>query len=447
MDNEERVRQAAEEAAGDARPYPEIPKWGSLIVRTEELANARITPKCVVEHYTYADVALFPGPGGTGKTTLAVWESVHIVLGRPLYGLQVCTPGAVVFITAEDGRELLVARLREVMAQMDLSDQDRATVRASFRIWDVTGSVCRLAELDARGNVVLTGLADDIVERFRDPHPVMVVFDPCISFGAGERLTNDNEHALILASRRIVRGLDCCVRLICHTGKQVAREGTVDQYAARGGSALADGSRMVVVLRAWDADAVADKLRPPIGFTLGSGETGMVLVRAKLSYTPPQPQIWIKRRGYSFEHFIATRSDAEAEGKARADQVERYLTNQLASGARHTKKTLEDTGIMPRPKLRAGLASLMASGRVICAALPEELRHGGRQDYLHPVAVTSPGAEVTTGEVGQKTSSISPGPDTSSTSPPPYRENNGGEVPAADFFPTDLSLRRRGAAR
>jgi hypothetical protein len=39
--------------------------------------------------------------------------------------------------------------------------------------------------LDARGNVVLTGLADAIVERFRDPHPVMVVFDPCISFGAG----------------------------------------------------------------------------------------------------------------------------------------------------------------------------------------------------------------------------------------------------------------------
>jgi hypothetical protein len=152
----------------------------------------------------------------------------------------------------------------------------------------------------------------------------------------------------------------------------------------------------------------------------------MALVRAKLSYTPPQPQIWLKRRGYSFEHFIATRSDPGAEAKARADQVERYLTEQLASGARHTKKTLEDKGIMPRPKLRAGLASLMASSRVICTELPEELRHGGRKDYLHPVAVTSPGAEVATGEVGQKTSPTSPG---------------------QIFFPTDLSLHFAGGVR
>jgi hypothetical protein len=69
MDNEDWVHQAAEEAAGrvDGRPYPEIPEWGSLSVTAEEMASARITPKCVVEHYIYADVALFPGPGGTSS--------------------------------------------------------------------------------------------------------------------------------------------------------------------------------------------------------------------------------------------------------------------------------------------------------------------------------------------------------------------------------------------
>jgi hypothetical protein len=38
------------------------------------------------------------------------------------------------------------------------------------------------------GNVVLTGLADAIVERFQDAAPVMVGVDPVISFGAGERI-------------------------------------------------------------------------------------------------------------------------------------------------------------------------------------------------------------------------------------------------------------------
>jgi len=65
MDNEEWQRQAAEEAAAasvDARPYPEIPEWGSLSVTEEEMASARITPRCVVEDYIYSDVALLPAP-------------------------------------------------------------------------------------------------------------------------------------------------------------------------------------------------------------------------------------------------------------------------------------------------------------------------------------------------------------------------------------------------
>jgi hypothetical protein len=61
----------------------------------------------------------------------------------------------------------------------------------------LSGSVYRLTDLDRHGNVVLTGLADVIVERFRDAPPVMVGFDPAISFGAGERIVNDNEQSLV----------------------------------------------------------------------------------------------------------------------------------------------------------------------------------------------------------------------------------------------------------
>jgi AAA domain len=130
-----------------------------------------------------------------------------------------CAP-LVAWVTAEDRRELLIARLVRIMEAMDLSAEDRATVCVQVMIWDVTGAVCRLTELDRHSNVVLTGLADAIVERFREASPVVVGLDPVISFGAGERFVNDNEHSLILAARRIVRGLGCCVRLICHTGKQ-----------------------------------------------------------------------------------------------------------------------------------------------------------------------------------------------------------------------------------
>jgi RecA-family ATPase len=245
--------------------YPASPPLVALRIDPAELGAAKLTPQCVVESYLYADVAAFPGPGGTGKTTLFLFEAVHIVLGEPLYGLKVLTPGVVVLITAEDRRELLIARLHRIMEVMELNDEKRAKVCAGVMVWDVTGTVCRLTELDRHGNVVLTRLADAIVEHFRDASPIMVGLDPLISFGAGERIVNDNEHSLILAARRIVRGLGCCVRLICHVGKEAARSGALDQYASRGGSALADGARMVAVLRSWDPEATDDKLTPPAG--------------------------------------------------------------------------------------------------------------------------------------------------------------------------------------
>ena len=197
-----------------------------------------------------------------------------------------------------------------------------------------------------------------------------------------------------MAARRIVKGLGCCVRLICHVGQDAARVMTLDQYASRGGSALPDGSRMVTVLQPW-GEADREKLTPPIGFTLGCDEDCMVLARPKLSFVPKhqRPHIWIKRRGYDFEYFTATPADPEAEARGRAVQVERYLIDQLARGARHTKTDLEGAGVMPQKKLRAALSSLLAKGRVVYAPLPEELRHGGRKEYLHPVAATPSNAE------------------------------------------------------
>ena len=90
MDNEDRKRWAADYArangvdAETTRSYPDIPPRGSLIARLDQRTTAKLTPKRVVEDYLFADVALLIAPGKTGKTTLALWEAVHIVLGRPL---------------------------------------------------------------------------------------------------------------------------------------------------------------------------------------------------------------------------------------------------------------------------------------------------------------------------------------------------------------------------
>ena len=120
---------------------------------------------------------------------------------------------------------------------MDLDAQERAAAILGVRVWDVTGEAVKLVRA-ADGNVILTGLADAIAAAYQADPPAVVLFDPMVSFGASEGLVNDNEQGVITAARRIVKGLDCCVRVVHHTGKGNARERTLDQYSGRGGSAL-----------------------------------------------------------------------------------------------------------------------------------------------------------------------------------------------------------------
>lgn len=392
-----------------------------------EMESASLHPRCIVENLLYADLAVVNAEGGTGKTTMLLYEAVHIALGLELWGCRVLNPGRTLFVTAEDGEEILRARLREVITALNLTDFDRRKVCESIMIWDVTGSLVRLAELDARGNLQLTELADQIADTYRDAGLAQVILDPAISFSPGERIVNDGEQAVVTACRRIVRGLNCCVRLVHHSGKANARDGAVDQYAGRNGTALPDGCRMVTIL----ANANRTNLAKPDGFDLQPGESGFVMARAKLSFAPPQPNIWIRRRGWTFEYFVETPRNPEAARDRDADKVADFLVEELQRGRRYTANTLEQSGKtgLSRSRLRAALAALEVSGRVTPRDLPPELRQGGRKAYLHPLNFADPRGEVAANkpQTDHQQDPTSP----ASTTSPPYRERNGGEVGAA----------------
>ncbi|MER2602720.1 MAG: AAA family ATPase, partial [Candidatus Competibacter phosphatis] len=400
-------------------------------LKIAEMASASLHPRCIVENLLYADLAVVNAEGGTGKTTMLLYEAVHIALGRDLWGCRVLNPGRTLFITAEDGEEILQARLREVMAALNLTDYEQRKVCESIMIWDVTGSLVRLAELDARGNLQLTELADQIADTYRDAGLAQVILDPAISFSPGERIVNDGEQAVVTACRRIVRGLNCCVRLVHHSGKANARDGAVDQYAGRNGTALPDGCRMVTIL----AGANRTNLAKPDGFDLQPGESGFVMARAKLSYAPPQPNIWIRRRGWTFDYFVEEPRDSDAARDRDADKVAEFLVEELYHGRRYTARSLEDSGKLklPRARLRAALAALEAAGRLEERELPTDQRRGRKKHYLHcakasgAMAAETPPEQPTPPPIA---------PDISIA--PPYRETRNGAIDAVSVSPASL---------
>jgi hypothetical protein len=375
-------------------PPPLVRPRAELALTLEEINAAVLAPRCIVENYLYADVAVLASPGGVGKTTMLLREAVCIVLGRPVWGMTVDSPGWVLFVTKEDQRERLAARLREIMRAMELTDAERARVLADVVPLDITGTPTKLTAV-FDGNILWESLGEDIIAAYRDDPPALVIFDPLVSFGASESMVNDNEQALIEVARAIVKGLDCCVRYVHHTGKANAREGTTDQYSLRGGSALPDGCRMVAVLAVWNGK---DTLPPAC---VADDDAAIFrLERPKLSYAPPNlPTIWIRREGFGYEHFAEYRLTPEQAIAARVDQLERFLASRVKADPAeyHTQKTLEAQAAvlgMSRAEIREALGLLQARTRVINAPLPQQLRQGGRQTFLCPVNLAKDFGEV-----------------------------------------------------
>lgn len=349
----------------------------------KEWRDARLTPDCIVQDYLYADVGVLVAPGGTGKTTIILFEAVHIVLGLPLWGLEVKKPGPVLFITAEDSREMLVARLRSIVHEMGLTEEQVATVQRDIRISDVTGESYRLTSII--DDVVQTNeFVDQIIRASYGMSPVLVVIDPAVSFGVGENRINDAEQGLIVAARKVRKALNCCVRYLHHSGKANGRDKTLDQYSGRGGSALPDGARMVAVMQRFDEN----EWRNATGKTLEEGESGLIIARPKLSYAAPQKELHVVRRGYLFDLVRVLPIDPMANLQAIANQLWQLLVEEGRKGQFHTKNTLESLARavnLKRQEIRDGIQYLFASRRVEEKPLPTKDGRGGAHKFLAPI--------------------------------------------------------------
>ena len=409
------------------------PPFAAPPITAEELASARPTPDCIVERLYYADVGNLIAPGGIGKTTLMLYIAAHISLGRPVFGEPIMKSGPVLIVTAEDTREILVARLRAVMDDMALDAADRSIVMDRVRIADVSGAGFKLTVVI--GDVVLpSDNLDTVLRVAHEIRPVLIVIDPAVSFGVGESRVNDAEQGLVEAARKLRNELNCGVVYVHHSGKGNAREKSLDQYSGRGGSAFADGSRMVHVLQ----DLTPEEWRAATGEELDDGESGLILARPKMSYCPPPGPLYIRRRGYHFERAEPMATSRAAQTEARANQIHQLLAEELKHGRFHTKNTLEhaDVGNLTRSHIRAALSRLEASGRVETRARTDTGQGGARQ-YLHPVGSPTTNGEATTKSA--KTLELASPAETLVFGSPPYREINGGEPSRAVLSPFSLA--------
>lgn len=349
-------------------------------ISSEEWTEARTGPRPVVDGWIYEDVGVLIAPGGTGKTTLVLFEAIHIVLGWRLFGAEIINAGPVMILTAEDDRNSLIGRLRLIADELGLSDDEIRRIKMNILISDVSGNPFKLSEIRGQAVVPSTRL-DSLVRTVVKIQPAVVFIDPAISFGVGESRINDAEQGLIEAARRIRNEACCAVMFIHHTGKQNARLQLADQYAGRGGSAFADGSRMVHVLQPVDR---AEWLKAT-GETLLDGEIGLLLSRPKISHAPPQPPIYLKRSGHIFLHYDRRKNDSESELAENSDRVLSAIRGEISNGRLPTGRSLEALlrGELKQRAVRDAIHWLQSEGRI--TSEPNKVGRGGTRSYLRPL--------------------------------------------------------------
>jgi regulatory protein RepA len=373
------ARSFLEEVAQRAEQLDPV-KLGDPITEDEWL-TARSSQPPIVDQWFYEDVGCFIAPGGTGKTTLLLFQVIHIVLGRELFGYEVRAPGPVVIMTAEDSRETLIARLRQMCAQLGLSKSEIATVREDVIVTDVSGKGVRLTTVQ-KDVVMPSSQLDRLTVEVGFRKPSLLIIDPMVSFGVGESRVNDAEQGMIDAARRIRNVAKCGVLYVHHTGKDNARNRTTDQYSGRGGSALADGSRMVHVLQRLSPNEWTEAT----GDVLEGDDSGFVLARPKMTWCPPQPDVYLRRHGYCFHRVAAVEATDGASTVTRinAEKLHQFLKDEFVKGIKHTGRTLEAAKLLPQKATREAVQRLVADGRVAS----EDLGNGGRggaRTYLRPL--------------------------------------------------------------
>lgn len=97
------------------------PKTPSILTPTEAGANA---PFLVPPFILSRGVSLLFGPGGTGKSLLALAMALSVTTGRAVFGNRPTETGPVLYLDYEDTERTQQERMSSVMQGMDISEDD-----------------------------------------------------------------------------------------------------------------------------------------------------------------------------------------------------------------------------------------------------------------------------------------------------------------------------------
>lgn len=314
-------------------PIPDPPglpaRWTPGQLTREDLLNvSKLKKPQLFQDWSSEDITITTADGGTGKTTLKLFEAVCLALGDRFLGFNCIQKGKTLFITGEDTDKKLAAMLGQIVRQMGLFEHHEGNNQKIQTILDSIiikkdSDLCLITKDKQNFLVPNSDALRKVLEAIQDINPKMVVFDPISSFWGSEAALNDMNKAVIKFMSTLAENSNASIEMINHLGKSSSSTKDMTQFAGRGGSGLPSNSRVSRTMRQIFEDEYFDMT----GEHLGEKQSAILCNVNKFSDGSPlynKPFV-ILREGFLFSRKTLT-AQKQKEAEERLTDLERVMS-------------------------------------------------------------------------------------------------------------------------
>jgi RecA-family ATPase len=327
-------------------PPKEIESWTPSYLSIFDLTNTcKLKKPQLFKDWSTEDIHLTTADGGTGKTTLKLYEAICLALGERFLGFLPEQRGKTLFITGEDSDKKLAAILGQICEQMGLY---KGTEESNKKLNTVLKSIVikkddnlALMIKNSQGMLEINESAyDNIINAVHEIGPKMIVFDPIAAFWGPEAMVNDMTKVVAKFMGRLVNDSNTCVEMINHMGKSSSNSKDMTQFAGRGGTALPSHSRVSRVLRAVDDN----EYKELTGLDLKKEESAILCNVNKFSDGSPllNEPFLIIRNGYIFTKTAINKALVDNDNPDNdAEKIFNYVKGERNKGEYPIKPIIE----------------------------------------------------------------------------------------------------------
>jgi hypothetical protein len=231
-----------EKPASDTRAAPPLKATPySWIEPTTIPKRDFIYGKHLVRKFVSATVA----PGGVGKSSLLVSETLAMISGQDLLGVHPSGRSKVWLWNLEDPAEEIARHIQATAKHYQLGARD-----IEGHLFADSGRDQRLiiATTDRNGTSIVQPVVENLVSEIISRNIDVIVIDPFVSSHEAPENDNGAMDRIVKEWGRVAERGNCAVELVHHSRKSSAGETEITVESSRGGKALTDGCRSVRVL-------------------------------------------------------------------------------------------------------------------------------------------------------------------------------------------------------